>query len=358
MTTLGGATRRRTILSSLGLLAASGLVLAGCAGGGGGGGSPSEPAPSASGGATDLGSVTLTLNYLAGGPNSGFMLAKERGYYDDAGIDVKIQEGQGSATTASLVAQGNSQFGYADGPAAMQVTSQGGDLVILAPVLQTNGFSTMSLKSSGITSIKDLVGKSVGVQPGTAQANLFNAVLAANDVEASSVNIVNIDPSALVGSLLEGQVDAITAGADSQGVQLRDQGADINEILYKDSGVPTVGLSIIAQKSWVQDNAELVTAFIGASLKGWDDARNDPEAAAAATLSAFPAAGTKEAFVKQLNVDIPLLCSPGAKSLGLFPKDNWDKTYDLLVKYLGLPDTDPITAYYTEDYLPKDLPSC
>lgn len=344
------ARKRRLGLASLGIATAAVLVLSACVSG--------VPADNSGDTPKELTSVTLTTNYLAGGPNSGFMLAKERGYYEEVGLDVKIQEGQGSATTASVIDQGNSEFGYADGPAAMQVTSQGGDVLIVAPVLQTNGFSIMSLKENGITSVSDLVGKTVGVQPGTAQANLFNAVLAANDVEAGSVEIVNIDPSALVGSLLQGAVDAITAGADSQGVQLRDQGADINEILYKDAGVPTVGLSMIVQGAWAKANPELVTAFVTASLRGWDDARNDAKAAAAAALKAFPAAGTEEAFVKQLNVDIPLLCSPGAEWLGKVPTKNWNLTFDLLVKNLGLPDSKPITDYYTEDYLPEELPAC
>lgn len=344
------AKKHRFGLGTLGLVATTTLVLAGCAG------EPVSQEPDSA--PQELTKVTLTTNYLAGGPNSGFMLADERGYYEEVGLDVEIQEGQGSATTASVVAQGNSEFGYADGPAAMQVMSQGGDLVIIAPVLQTNGFSIMSLEETGILNVEDLVGKSVGVQPGTAQSNLFNAVLAANGVDLSDVEIVNIDPSALVGSLLEGRVDAITAGADSQGVQLRDQGATINEILYKDAGVPTVGLSMIVQRSWAEDNPEIVEGFVSASLKGWDDARNEPEAAAAAALAAFPASGTEEAFVKQLNVDIPLLCSPGATSLGLFPAENWDITFDLLVQYLDLPGDQPISGYYTEDYLPEELPAC
>lgn len=347
------APKRRFALAVLGLVAASALVLTGCASPEGG-----EPGPNGDGAPQELTKVTLTTNYLAGGPNSGFMLAKERGYYEEVGLDVTIQEGQGSATTASVIDQGNSEFGYADGPAAMQVSSQGGDVLIVAPVLQTNGFSIMSLKETGITEVADLVGKSVGVQPGTAQSNLFNAVLAANDVDPADVDIINIDPAALVGSLLQHKVDAITAGADSQGVQLRDQGAEINEILYKDAGVPTVGLSMIVQGAWAKSNPELVKAFVDASLKGWDDARNDPEAAAAAAVKMFPAAGTQEAFVKQLNVDLPLLCSPGAESMGKFPTENWDATYDLLTEYLDLPTSKPITDYYTEEYLPEDLPSC
>jgi NitT/TauT family transport system substrate-binding protein len=302
--------------------------------------------------------VTVTLNYLAGGPNAGFMVAQAKGYYTDAGLDVKIQEGQGSGSTASLVAQGNSQFGFADAPSAMAVTSKGGDLVNIAQVLQTNGFSVMSLEKSGIKTIGDLKGKSVALQPGTAQASLFDAVLAANGVDKASMNIINIDPSALVATLLQGKVDAITAGADSQAVQLRDQGAVLNEVLYRDAGVPTVGLSIIAQASYAKANPKIASAFVEASLRGFDDVRKDSKAAADIVAKAFPAGAVAKSIVEQADVDIKLYCSAGSPGLGEVSPETWSATYDLLVKYLALPTTSPITAYYTNDYLPKALPAC
>ncbi|MET0888187.1 MAG: ABC transporter substrate-binding protein [Mycetocola sp.] len=340
----------------LGVMAALGaLALTACSGG------AADPAASNSATGdqnTPLTPVTLTLNFLAGGPNSGFMVAKEKGYYADAGLEVTIQEGQGSNSTASLVAGGNSEFGFADGPSAMTVTSQDGDLINIGQILQTNGFSVMSLSDQGITDVADLEGKSVAVQPGTAQASLLAAVLAANDVDAGSVEMVNLDPSALVASLLQGSVDAISAGADNQGVQLRDQGADINEILYRDAGVPTIGLSMITQATWAEENPELVSAFVEASLRGWDDARNDPQAAAEIVAEQFPSGASIDAIVKQLEVDIDLLCAEDSEGLGKAPEANWETTFDLLVDYLDLPTTLAVTDYYTNDFLPAELPSC
>src|SRR5438445_11436426 len=67
----------------------------------------------------------LTLNFLAGGPQAGFMYGKKLGLYSAAGIDLTIEEGKGSATTAQLVATGQSDAGFADAPAAMQIRSKG-----------------------------------------------------------------------------------------------------------------------------------------------------------------------------------------------------------------------------------------
>jgi NitT/TauT family transport system substrate-binding protein len=308
-------------------------------------------------GAQGLKPLTLTLNFLAGGPQAGFMYARKLGLYREAGIDLTIEEGKGSATTAQLVATGQTPVGFADAPAAMQIRSKGGPVKILAPILQTNGFAIISLEETGIKSPRDLVGKRVAVQPGTAQTTLLDPIFAANQIDRDKVNIVNIDPAALVGALLEKKVDAILAGADFQSVQIRDRGFKVTDLFYRDIGVPTVGLSVIAREDKLKADPELYRRFVAVSLRGWDEARKNPAAAAAAVVEQF-AAANQEQILKQLRVDLLLLCAPGATALGRVPDKNWQITYDLLTTYLGLPKERPITDYYTTDFLPASPPTC
>ena len=308
-------------------------------------------------GAADPTPMRLTLNFLAGGPQAGFMYGKKLGLYEAAGIDLTIEEGKGSGTTAQLVATGQNDVGFADAPAAMQIRSKGGPVKILAPILQTNGFAIISLEETGIATPKDLVGKRVAVQPGTAQTTLLDAIFAANDIDQSEVDIINIDPAALVGALLENKVDAILAGADFQSVQIRDRGFAVKDIFYRDVGVPTVGLSIIAREDRLQDDPELYKRFVAASLEGWDEARKNPDAAAAAVVEQFPAADQAQ-ILKQLEVDLQLVCAPGAEALGKVPDANWQRTYELLTTYLELPKEQPITDYYTTEFLPENPPAC
>lgn len=336
-------------------LVAAALAVAGC---GGSGGDHAAAGSGSSSGSKPLQKITFTLNFLAGGPQAGFMYAKQLGYYKQAGLDVDIKEGQGSATTAKLIGNGNVKLGFTDAPAAMQVRSQGGKDTVVAPVLQSNAFSIMSLAKTGIRSVQDLVGKNVAVQPGTAQTTLLDAIFKANGVDKNSVRISNIDPSALVGSLLQGKVDAILGGADFQGVQLTSRGADLNQLYYRDLGVPTVGLSIVANDDYLKSNGDTVRKFVQASLKGWQAAAKDPAAAAAAVADQFPTGANKDEFEKQLKVDLGFTCVDGAQALGNVPKANWKRTYSLLTKYIGLPDTNPVTSYYTEDYLPSPPVPC
>lgn len=301
--------------------------------------------------------LKLTLNFLAGGPQAGFIYAKSLGLYDKAGINLTIEEGRGSATTAQLVATGQTDLGFADAPAAMQLRAKGAPVKIVAPILQTNGFSIMSLEESGIRKPADLVGKRVAVQQGTAQTTLLDAIFKTNGIDPSKVQIISIDPSAFVGTLIEKKVDAILGGADFQAVQLRDRGIKINEMLYRDIGVPTVGLSVIVRDDRIGKDAALLRRFVDVSLQGWDLARKNPGAAAEAVNKMFPAA-TKEQIQKQLDVDLKLMCAPGAAGYGRVPDKNWATTFDLLTQYLQLPKDKPVGDYYTNDLLPANVPAC
>jgi NitT/TauT family transport system substrate-binding protein len=301
--------------------------------------------------------MKLTLNFLAGGPQAGFIYAKKLGLYERAGIALTIEEGRGSATTAQMVATGQTDIGYADAPAAMQLRSRGAPVTIIAPILQTNAFAIISLAESNITRPADLVGKRLAVQPGTAQTTLLNAIIAANNLNTSQLQIVNIDPAALVGALLEHRVDAILAGADFQSIQIRDRGIAINEILYRDVGVPTVGLSVIARDDKLRANGDLYRRFVATSLQGWAEARGNPQAAAAAVNEAFPSVSVPQVLA-QLAVNVRFLCAPGAVSLGRVPDATWQRTYELLIQYLEFPRERPLAEYYSNDYLPANAPAC
>ena len=299
----------------------------------------------------------LTLNFLAGGPQAGFMYAKQLGLYEKAGLDVTIEEGRGSGTTAQMVATGQTDIGFADAPAAMQLRAKNAPVKIITPILQTNGFAIITLEDSGIRKPSDLVGKRVAVQAGTAQTTLLDAILKANNIDPAKFTAINIDPSAFVGVLIEKKVDAILGGADFQSVQIRDRGIKVNDIFYRDVGVPTVGLSLIARDDKIAADPETYRKFVAASLEGWDAARKNPTAASEAVVKMFPTA-TKEQIQKQLEVDLKLICAPGATALGRVPDANWALTYDLLTQYLQLPKDKPVGDYYTTSLLPANPPKC
>ena len=159
--------------------------------------------------------ITFQLNWVAGGANAGFAAAVAEGFYKDAGLDVTLVQGNGSGNTAQLVANGRSEIAYADAVAVSQLIAKGAPMKVLSTVYQSNPNEVSALKKTGIKSIKDLAGKKVGVPSGSSQTTMLPLLLKANNLKESDVNLINMPPTAMVPSLLQGQVDAILGSVDS-----------------------------------------------------------------------------------------------------------------------------------------------
>ena len=295
--------------------------------------------------------ITFQLNWVAGGSNAGFSAAVQQGYYKAAGLDVKVVEGNGSGNTAQLVANGRSQLAYADAVAVSQLIAKGAPMKILSTVYQSNPNAVLALKKTGIKSVADLKGRKVGVPSGSSQTTMLPLFLKANGLSESNVNLINMPPTSMVPSLLQGQVDAILGSIDAYQIQLEAQGAELDVYRFADYGVPTASTSIFANNDYIKDNPDVVKKFIAASLRGWSFALDNPTQTVKDIKTTFPNVNEKLA-ASELAAIGPLFCSGGAKFLGKAEDALWVKTQDLLSEVKLLPAGQDPKSYYSNDFLP------
>jgi len=295
--------------------------------------------------------VAFQLNWTAGGANAGFASAVAQGYYKEVGLDVKLIEGNGSGNTVQLVASNRSQIAYADAVAIMQLIAKGAPMKVVSTVYQSNPNEVMSLKKTGIKSLKDLVGKKVGVPSGSSQTTMLPLFLKANGLKESDVTLINMPTTSMVPSLLQGQVDAILGSMDAYQIQAEAQGAELDTYRFADYGVPTVSTSIFASNQFIKDNPDVIRKFVAASLKGWSFAIDNQAQSVKDLKSVFPNMNEKTAAAELAAVG-PLFCSGGAKFLGKAEDALWTKSQDLLSEVKLLPAGQDPKAYYTHEFLP------
>jgi NitT/TauT family transport system substrate-binding protein len=309
--------------------------------------------------AADTTPLTFWLNYPAAGFNAGFELAVKNGYYKDAGLDVKIEPGNGSQITAQLIAAGKADIGFADSAPVMKLVSDGAKIKVLATILQGNPNQVTALTKTGIKSVADLKGHSVAIPNGGSQAAMFPLVLAANGLKDTDIKAVNMPKESMVAALLQGQVDAILGSIDFFSIQLKSLGAETTDFPFIDHGAPTVSTSIIASESFLKDHPDIAKAFVSASLKGWYAAVDDPKAAVSAMKEMFPDASAEQAPA-QLEATKFLMCANRAKFVGKSTPDQWSDTVKILNQIGILPANIEATSYYTYDFLPpeSELRSC
>ncbi len=254
--------------------------------------------------------MKLTLNWLAQPFQTGFFLAKEKGFYKDVGIDLTIIEGKGSSSTAQITAAGQTDVGFVSGPAAITLINKGAPLTIISAVVHGNFQAVASLASSNIKTPQDLKGKTVAVCPGCAQLPMLKGMIAKAGLSESDVNIQNVDQSAHISMLEEGKVDAVAGDPNTISIEMEARGDKVSNMFFKDWGIGLINYVLIVRKDNLEKNQDLYKRFLAASLKGWRAIIDDPEAAITALQHQYPEIKLDRAtLLKQLTEGIiPFIC--------------------------------------------------
>jgi NitT/TauT family transport system substrate-binding protein len=299
--------------------------------------------------------ISFQLNFTAGGYNSGFALALQEGAYKRAGLDVTLVKGQGSGTTAQLVASGKSDLGYADALPVMQLIAKGAPMKVVSTIYQSNPNAVTVLASSGIKSIQALKGHSVAVPTGQSQTAMIPILFKANGLSESDVKLVNMPGNAMIATLLQKQVDAMLGSLDNYDILFQQRGVEVLSFPFANHGVATVSTSIIASNSFLAQHGDIVKKFIDASLEGWDGAIKRPDDAIKALVKTFPADTDPARNLAELKAAITLFCSNGAKFVGKAEPEAWARTVSVAQQVLGLPTEVPGSQYYTYEAMPGTL---
>ncbi len=312
------------------------------------------------GGARAMDHMKLTLNFLAQPAQAGFFLAKERGYYKDVGIDLTIIQSKGSSTTAQITAAGGNDIGFMNGAIALSFINKGAPLKIIAAPIQGNFMSLGFLAKEHIKTPKDLIGKTIAVCPGCAQIPMLKAMLAKAGIPESKVHIINVSQAAHISMLEEGKIDAAAGDPNSISIEMKHRGDKVEDMFFQDWGIKLVNFVLAARTDKLKANPDLYKRFVAASLKGWHAVLTSPGDAITALQHQYPEIKLdRKTLLTQLEVGIaPFICVKDSPGVGKASKASWDSTYDVMKKYMGLKPKMPVSATYTNAYLPATLPAC
>jgi len=296
--------------------------------------------------------VSLRLNWYLGGLHTPFYYGKERGVYAAEGIDLTINEGRGSANTVQVVAAGSDTFGLADSSSIVLTASKGADVKSVMSLLNSTGFSVISLASTGIRSPKDLEGKRLALSPGDPMWQLFQAIASVNKLDTSKISMVQVDPAAKVVAVLEKRADALLGGADDQYFLIKQRGLEPAALRFADHGANIVGMAILTRGELIKSKPDLVRRFVRATAKSWEEAKKHPGEAVDAALKVKPDLN-RQSTLAQLGVDIELIDSKNTRGrIGWGAQADWDQTINLLKQHRGLQTDQPWTSFHTNEFVP------
>ena len=304
--------------------------------------------------------LSMQMNWTADSAHLGFAMAQVKGIYAAHDLDVTLVEGRGSAVAAQLVATGQTDIGYADAGATLNVASKGAPIKIISTIWKSGQFGIQFLAKSGIKEPKDLIGKKLAVSPASAMLPLIPVFLKANNIAESDVEIVSAAESAFIGLLTSGQVDAVSQTPENIVVPLAAEGIEAGNMYFYNNGVPIASLSLVARDDKLAANPDVYKRFVAATAEGWKAAMEDPDAAVDAIYKVFPETEHARANLMQgATYSFASVCPGGSGDLiGVTPAATWDTMYSVMTTAMGLPDTKPVTDYYTNDYVPDPAVTC
>ena len=229
--------------------------------------------------------IKMVLNWKYEGPQAWFFMAQDKGYFKAEGLDVEIDQGEGSAASIPKVASGAYQAGFGDINALADMASKRpADAPIgVYMVYNTPPFAVVVKQDSPIRTPKDLEGKIIGGPANDAALKLFPAFAKIAGIDLAKVSITNMAPNLREQMLMRGQADAVFGYVTTVSFSARamglDPAKDLRFIRYGDHGMDLYSNTVFFSRSFARDNPKAVQGFVKALNRAIKDVIADPDAA-------------------------------------------------------------------------------
>ncbi|MDS9468353.1 ABC transporter substrate-binding protein [Paracoccus sp. MBLB3053] len=235
--------------------------------------------------------LTLQLKWVTQAQFGGYYVAKDKGFYEEEGLNVTIKPGGPDIAPVQVLAGGGADVTVEWMPAALAAREKGLPIVNIAQPFKKSGMMLTCLKESGVTDPKaDFKGKTLGVWfSGNEYPFLswMNHLGLATDGSPEGVTVLkqgfNVDP------LLQKQAACISTMTYNEYWQVIDAGIAAEDLVtfkYEEQGVATLedGLYVLEEKLGDPAMEDKLVRFVRASMKGWKYAEEHPEEAAEIVL--------------------------------------------------------------------------
>ncbi|MFN3722379.1 MAG: ABC transporter substrate-binding protein [Paracoccaceae bacterium] len=230
--------------------------------------------------------VTLQLKWVTQAQFAGYYVAKDKGFYEEEGLNVTIKPGGPDIAPEQVIAGGGADVITTWMPAALAARERGLPLVNIAQPFKDGGLKFTCLKDSGVTTTADFPGRTLGVWF-FGNEYPFYAWMAKLGLktDGSEGGVTVLKQAFNVDALLQKQADCISVMSYNEYGQVID--ADITEdqlvtFTYADQGVGVLedGLYVLEDRLGDPAFVETMAKFVRASMKGWKYAESNPDEAA------------------------------------------------------------------------------
>ncbi|WP_373568617.1 ABC transporter substrate-binding protein [Paracoccus actinidiae] len=250
--------------------------------------------------------VGLQLSWLHSVQFAGSYIARQNGWWTDAGLDVTLLQGGPNAPVEPPVVAGTALIGISAADYTAAAVAQGAPFRIIGVAMQKNPFVIASLPGNPVHTPADLPAKRIGMA--TANTPVLQALCTLNNIDIAEIRVVPTQYSAQ--PLLAGEVDCLLCWETDLPVAMEMQGVRAETMLLADHGYVLHSQTYIATDDSIANRRADLVALLAGEVRGWDAYRADTDAAAELTVRMFPDAGMDlETQRLQARRQVPLMFS-------------------------------------------------
>ncbi|MTH65658.1 ABC transporter substrate-binding protein [Paracoccus shanxieyensis] len=304
--------------------------------------------------------IRFTLGWKTQGSDAPMLLALSKGYFKDEGLNVTIDQGEGSGATVTRIMSGTYDAGFGDINAIIQnaATRPEETPVMVYQMWSVPPFAISSRKETGITTPADLLGKTLGGAQGTPTTRLVTVLARKNGIDPAQLQITNLAPNLQEPMLIKGDIDGALVFNITGWFNLinnrQDPEADYNWLNFGDFGLDLYSNGVMVSRKLIAENPDAVRGLVRAINRAAIEIGTDLDAGAASITAYDNLAKADLERDRMIFAYERLMQSPESQRIGLGDLDDarLTRAIDIVAEGYELPAKPEASAVFTRDFLP------
>lgn len=212
--------------------------------------------------------IAVRLDWTPWGTHAPFHLAQQKGWFKEAGLDVELEDGNGSVTTVQIVGSGKFDVGHASLAPMMIARDKGLSVKAIANFLRKNDIGLLVPQGSGMKTPKDLKGKKLIFTAGSLEAPFLDAFLAAGGLKRDQVELLNVEAAAKTGTYLANRADGVFSTVPFVlPIVAANRASDA--ILFADYGLQFPSFGLFATEEKIKERGATLGKFASVVAGAW-----------------------------------------------------------------------------------------